>query len=163
MPSTCSATQSSLTARWARTSLNDPVPQAPLAGGPPGGPRLRRVFKLPPWRFTGEEALALTRGLLSARRPGLAAAAPAVEGALAKVDRVLPEAVRDQVRAVQDSLSLDLGPPPSVPPTPPATVLAFSAAARERRRLRLRYQSPEHATEREFDPYGLVFRSGRWY
>jgi predicted DNA-binding transcriptional regulator YafY len=131
--------------------------------GPHGGYRLRRGFKLPPLMFTEEEALALTLGLLSARQTGLAAAAPAVEGALAKVDRVLPEAVRDQVRAVQDTLHLDLGPPPPVPPAPPATVLAFSAAARERRRLRLRYLSSERATERELDPYGVVFRSGRWY
>jgi predicted DNA-binding transcriptional regulator YafY len=133
------------------------------ARGRHGGYRLRRGFKLPPLMFTEEEALALTLGLLSARQTGLAAAAPAVEGALAKVDRVLPESVRDQVRAVQDSLHLDLGPPHPVPPTQPATVVAFSAAARERRRLRLRYQSPERVTEREFDPYGVVFRSGRWY
>jgi predicted DNA-binding transcriptional regulator YafY len=137
----------------------------PISGerGRHGGYRLRRGFKLPPLMFTEEEALALTLGLLSARRTGLAAAAPAVEGALAKVDRVLPEAVRDQVRAVQETLHLDLGPPPTIPPAGPATVLAFGAAARERRRLRLRYQSPERITEREFDTYGVVFRTGRWY
>ncbi len=133
------------------------------ARGRHGGYRLRRGFRLPPLMFTDEEALALTLGLLSARQTGLAAAAPAVEGALAKVDRVLPETVRDQVRAVQDSLHLDLGPAPMAPPAEPATVVAFGAATRERRRLRLRYQSPERVTEREFDPYGVVFRSGRWY
>lgn len=137
----------------------------PVTGerGRHGGYRLRRGFKLPPLMFTEEEALALTLGLLSARRTGLAAAAPAVEGALAKVERILPEAVREQVRAVQETLHLELGPPAPTPPTEPATVLAFGAAARERLRLRLRYQSSERVTEREFDTYGVVFRAGRWY
>ena len=137
----------------------------PISGerGRHGGYRLRRGFKLPPLMFTEEEALAITLGLVSARRTGLAAAAPAVEGALAKVDRILPEAVRDQVRAVQETLHLDLDPPPAIPPTEPAMVLACGAAARERRRLRLRYRSSERVTEREFDTYGVVFRAGRWY
>src|SRR5580765_3422618 len=46
-----------------------------------GGYRLRPGFKLPPMMFTEEEALALSLGLLVARRLGLAEAAPAVEGA----------------------------------------------------------------------------------
>src|ERR687891_436879 len=58
-----------------------------------GGYRLRPGYKLPPLMFTEEEALAVTLGLLAARRIGLALTAPAVEGALAKIDRVLPIAV----------------------------------------------------------------------
>src|SRR5687767_9627859 len=42
--------------------------------------RLRPGFKLPPLLFTDDEALALTLGLLLARRLELAMAAPAVEG-----------------------------------------------------------------------------------
>ncbi|HJZ49553.1 MAG TPA: HTH domain-containing protein, partial [Roseiflexaceae bacterium] len=62
--------------------------------GRQGGYRLRPGFKLPPLMFTEDEALALTLGLLAARRMGLAAAAPAVEGALAKVERVMPATLR---------------------------------------------------------------------
>lgn len=126
-----------------------------------GGYQLRPGFRLPPLMFTEDEALALTLGLLMARQLGVAGAAPAFEGALAKVDRVLPVAVREDVRAVQDTLTIDVA-RRSVPPAPDV-VLAFSGAARDRRRLRIRHRSGEGVTTREVDTYGLVHRAGRWY
>lgn len=126
-----------------------------------GGYELRRGFKLPPMMFTEDEALALTLGLLITRRLGLADAAPAIEGALAKVDRVLPEPVRDQLRAVQETLTIDM--PMPATSLAATNVLAFSKAARNRRRLAVRYRSGSGETERAVDPYGLVYRSGRWY
>lgn len=78
-----------------------------------GAYRLRPGFKLPPLIFTEDEALALTLSLLLARRSGLATAAPAVEGALAKVERVLPAATRARLRAVQETVVS-----PRAPPTP---------------------------------------------
>src|SRR6266852_223212 len=77
--------------------------------------RLRPGYKLPPLMFTEDEALAMTLGLLAARRLGLAVAAPAIEGALAKVDRVLPATLRERVQAVQEMLRR-----PSVPSIPMA-------------------------------------------
>lgn len=126
-----------------------------------GGYRLRPGFRLPPLMFTEDEALALTLSLLTARRLGVAGAAPAFEGALAKVDRVLPEGVRQEVRAVQEALVIDVPPPESPPAT--GVLLAFSGAARDSRRLRIRYLSNGRETVREVDTYGLVFRGGRWY
>src|SRR6476660_9838366 len=73
-----------------------------------GGYRLRPGFKLPPLMFNEDEALALTLGLLTARRLGLTSAAPAVEGALAKIERVLPLALRERVGALQETLALNL-------------------------------------------------------
>src|SRR5262245_4010702 len=73
--------------------------------GPHGGYRLRPGFKLPPLMFTEDEALAITLGLLAARRLGLTADALGVEGALAKLDRALPVASRDRMQAVQESLA----------------------------------------------------------
>src|SRR5260221_3217996 len=70
--------------------------------------RLRPGFRLLPLMFTGGEALALTLGLLAARRLGLTVTAPAVEGALVKIDRVLPASLRERVLAVQHTLVLDL-------------------------------------------------------
>ena len=55
-----------------------------------GAYHLRPGFKLPPLMFSDEEALAVVLGLLAARRLGLALAAPDVEGALAKIERVRP-------------------------------------------------------------------------
>jgi predicted DNA-binding transcriptional regulator YafY len=132
-----------------------------------GGYRLRPGFKLPPLMFSEDEALALTLGLLTARRLGLTSTAPAVEGALAKIERVLPLALRERVGALQQTLALNLNlrtlDADDVPPAG-ATVVTLSAAARQARRVRLRYRSWSQAeTERVIDPYGVVYHAGHWY
>jgi len=127
-----------------------------------GGYCLRPGFKLPPLMFTDDEALALTLGLLTARRLGLAAVAPAVEGALAKVERVLPVPLQGRVRAVQETVALAL-PLPMGTPTG-ETVAMLSMAAREGRRAWIRYRTwQEQETERTIDTYGLVYHGGRWF
>ena len=57
-----------------------------------GAYSLRSGHRLPPMMFTDEESLGLALGLLAARHLGLAGVAPAVEGALAKLERVMSEA-----------------------------------------------------------------------
>jgi predicted DNA-binding transcriptional regulator YafY len=127
-----------------------------------GSYRLRPGFKLPPLMFTEDEALALTLGLLAARRLGLTVAAPAVEGALAKIERVLPEALRERIQAVQETLILDVMPSGITPSI--EIVSTLSTAAQQGRRVWMRYQSwQSEQTERTVDLYGLVYRSGFWY
>ena len=127
-----------------------------------GSYRLRPGFKLPPLMFTEDEALALTLGLLAARGLGLTAAAPAVEGALAKIERVLPLVLRERVQAVQEALILDFthsGPAPRT-----GVVVTLCAAAQQCRRAWLRYSSwQSEITERAVDIYGIVYRPGFWY
>ncbi len=150
------------TARRYITMLQDLGIPIEAERGRYGAYRLRPGFKLPPLMFTEDEALALTLGLLAARRLNLSLAAPAVEGALAKVERVLPKTLRERVQAVLGTLALDVntrGAPPSS-----ATVITFSAAAQQRRRVWMRYRSGRtEETERGIDPYGLVYREGYWY
>src|SRR5207302_10392431 len=55
-----------------------------------GGYRLRPGFKLPPLIFTEEEATAIMLGLLASTWLEIGQSAVAIEGALAKVSRVLP-------------------------------------------------------------------------
>ncbi|TMR02408.1 YafY family transcriptional regulator [Actinomadura soli] len=130
-----------------------------------GGYRLMPGYKLPPLMLTDDEATAVVLGLLAGRRIGLPA--QATESALAKVQRVLPTALRDRVQALRDTLGFTASAPgagrdAAAPDT--GAVLTLAAAARERRRVRLRYRSWRDAeTERDLDPYGLVFHSGRWY
>jgi predicted DNA-binding transcriptional regulator YafY len=127
-----------------------------------GGYRLRPGFKLPPLMFTEDEALALTLGLLVARRLGLAAAAPAVEGALAKVERVMPDTLRARMEAVQQTLVIDGAAFYAAPAS--GLVLTFSSAVQQRRRLQMRYRAVgDRETERALDPYGVVFYDGRWF
>lgn len=127
-----------------------------------GAYRLRPGFKLPPLMLTEDEALAVVLGLLAARRLGLAATAPDVEGALAKIERVLPVTLRERVQAVQEALVLAVEQEGIAAERD--IVLRLSAATQQSRRVRLRYQSFDTSvTERAVDPYGLVYRAGRWY
>src|SRR5918995_2857471 len=73
-----------------------------------GGYALVAGFKLPPLVFTNDEALALSVGLLAARSLGLADAAPAVAGAQAKLQRVMPQALKRRLRAIDETVALDL-------------------------------------------------------
>jgi predicted DNA-binding transcriptional regulator YafY len=130
--------------------------------GPHGGYRLRPGFKLPPLMFSDDEALAVSLGLLAARRLGLGGEAQAVEGALAKIDRVLPAALRERIQAVHRAVIFST--PATAPRPAGATVLALGTAVEQARQVRLRYCARHgQETERRFDPYGLVYHWDRWY
>jgi predicted DNA-binding transcriptional regulator YafY len=129
--------------------------------GPLGGYRIRPGFKLPPLMLTDDEALAITLSLLAARRQGGAADAITIEGALAKIERVLPEGLRARLQAVQSVVSFS--PASSAPQPHSAILMCISAAAQQQRRVTLLYQSRGENTARGFDPYGLVYHWERWY
>ncbi|GAA4070475.1 YafY family protein [Actinomadura miaoliensis] len=126
-----------------------------------GGYRLMPGYKLPPLMLNDDEATAVVLGLLAGRRVGLPG--QATESALAKVQRVLPAALRERVQALQDTLDFTLAPRDAAAPAT-AALLTLAGAARARRRVLLRYRSWQGTeSERQLDPYGLVFHSGRWY
>jgi len=76
-------------------------------------------FKLPPMMFTNEEALALTIGLISARRLHLADTDRAIESAFAKLERVMPLDLKSRVRALTETITLGLNTVSSTPPRKP--------------------------------------------
>jgi predicted DNA-binding transcriptional regulator YafY len=119
-------------------------------------------FKLPPMMFTDDEALALSIGLVAARGLGLAEAAPAVQSAQAKLERVMPGKLKNRIRALGETVTLDLA--RSVAPGDNAALMALSSAAHGCQRVHLAYRSADGVlTERDMDPYGLAHRGGRWY
>src|SRR5260370_6086635 len=130
-----------------------------------GTDRLMRGLKMPPTMFAEDEGLALTRGLLAARRLGMTMAAPAVEGALAKIDGVLPDALRERVQAVQDTLVLgSISSETNLSSPNSSVVLTLSVATQQEKRVWMRYHSGQaEETERAVDPYGLIFHAGLWY
>jgi predicted DNA-binding transcriptional regulator YafY len=131
--------------------------------GPAGGYRIRPGYKLPPLMLTDEEASAVVLGLLAAQRYGLGAGT-AVEGALAKLRRVLPAALAAQVSGLEETLGFTHAVDAVAAPPLGETVLRLADAARRRRRVHVRYTS--HGGEesaRELSPFGLVFHAGRWY
>jgi predicted DNA-binding transcriptional regulator YafY len=108
-----------------------------------------------------DEALAITLSLIAARRQGSPAGSLAIEGALAKIERVLPEELRARLQAVQSVVTFSTT---AAPPQPNGElIMAISAAAQQQQRMLLRYQSGDQETVRFFDPYGLVYHWDRWY
>jgi predicted DNA-binding transcriptional regulator YafY len=124
-----------------------------------GGYRLRPGYRLPPLMLGDDEAIAVVLGLIAAGRQGLEAA----DGALAKIHRVLPDALRRRVEALETTLGFTM-PPTAGAPVAGETVLLLADAIRRRRRVLARYRSFEgEETDRELSPHGLVVHSGRWY
>src|SRR5262249_24111851 len=72
--------------------------------GPSGAYQLARGYKLPPLMFTDDEAIALTLSLLAIRELRFPINGVAVEGALAKTERVMPEKLFQQARALQEAI-----------------------------------------------------------
>jgi predicted DNA-binding transcriptional regulator YafY len=119
-------------------------------------------YKLPPMMFTDEEALAVSVGLLAARSLALSGAAPAVASAQAKLERVMPANLKRRVRAIDETVALDLS--RHAASAGNDALIALSAAAQAQKRVAMHYRAAQRdETEREFDPYGLAFRGGRWY
>jgi predicted DNA-binding transcriptional regulator YafY len=129
--------------------------------GPAGGYHLRPGYKLPPLMLNNDEALAIMLSLLAARRQGIGVELHLVEGALAKIERVLPDALRQRLQAVQAAVAFVAK--PTAPAAPSATLLLISTAVQQAQRLHLRYQSREGETERAVDPYGIVSHWEQWY
>lgn len=129
--------------------------------GPHGGYRLRPGFKLPPLMLADDEALAVTLSLIATQRQGLSLDPMATAGALAKIQRVLPDALRERVQAVHDVVTFHTS--ATVPRPVGALLMLLSLAAQRGRRVLLEYQTGEATTERLVEPYGLVFHWDRWY
>ncbi|WP_460105042.1 helix-turn-helix transcriptional regulator [Streptomyces sp. YKOK-J1] len=128
-----------------------------------GGYRLARGYRMPPLVLTNDEALAVVLGLLAAERLGMTAAEPAGAGALAKIERVLPDALREPLAAMRETLSFTAN---TVIGQAPGTgvLLALAQASRARTTVGIHHRSwREEHTERDIDPYGVVFHRGRWY
>jgi predicted DNA-binding transcriptional regulator YafY len=119
-------------------------------------------YKLPPMMFTNDEALVLSLGLVAARGIGLAAGAPAVASARAKLERVMPANIRQRARAVDETVALDHASMMNAGDS--ATIANFSTAAHSGLSVRMQYRAASgEDSRREFDPYGLAYRGRRWY
>jgi predicted DNA-binding transcriptional regulator YafY len=127
-----------------------------------GAYQLRRGYKLPPLMFTDAEAVSLTLGLLAMREFRFPVNVEAIEGALAKTERVMPEKLLMQTRALQEAIAFSVLPPPVRLQN--EFVMTLSSAVQQRQQLHLRYLSFHgDESERAFDPYGIVFHEGYWY
>jgi predicted DNA-binding transcriptional regulator YafY len=101
-------------------------------------------------------------GLLAIRQYNFPVEVAAIEGALAKTERVMPEKLFYRARSLQETIVFNISTPEAVLQNDILTVL--SAAIQQRRQVHLRYQAwSGDESERTFDPYGIVFNEGYWY
>ncbi|HEY0923665.1 YafY family protein [Rheinheimera pacifica] len=127
-----------------------------------GGYMLVAGFKLPPMMFTNDETLALSLGLLAAHNLNLADTQAAISSVQAKLERVMPAKLKSRSRAVADTIKLIL--PASDTETPGQHLAPLLDALEQQRSVTICYASYQQApVSRQVDPYGLLFRSGRWY
>jgi predicted DNA-binding transcriptional regulator YafY len=142
--------------------LDVPVTATP---GRHGGVSVAPGALLAPLRFTDTELLALLLGIRSLTPSRDAALASAAGSARKRLETVLTPRARARAEALDRALA---APPPvdaDRAPTPADSerVLELAEAIHARRRVTLRYGSPDgRETVRDVDPYGLV-RLGPWY
>ena len=127
-----------------------------------GGYRIRPGYRLPPLMLGDEEAVVVVLGLLATRGSGSDGSAEAVDGALAKINRVLPTTLRRQVEALEETLGFTTT--RGAAPADAAAVLLLADGIRRRRRVHTAYRTFDgDESERELSPHGLVVHKGRWY
>lgn len=127
-----------------------------------GAYRLNRGFKLPPLMFSEDEAVALTLGLMAIRALQFPIAGASIAGALAKVERVLPQALLDRTLALQEGLHVNFLLPATEIQSSVVTTLLTAIQCGQA--VRMQYRSwKEELTERFVEPYGIVFYEGWWY
>ncbi|MEV4450612.1 MULTISPECIES: helix-turn-helix transcriptional regulator [Streptomyces] len=128
-----------------------------------GGYRLARGYRMPPLVLTNDEALAVVLGLLAAERLGMGTTVLAGAGARAKIERVLPNALREPLTAMRETLFFTANAVSAQAPGS-GVLLALAQASRTTTTVGIKYQSwRQDQTERDIDPYGVVFHTGRWY
>ena len=127
-----------------------------------GGYRLQPGFRLPPLMLTDDEALAVSLGLLLSQRLGISIDPGSTESASAKLARVLPIPLGEQARAVRDVVSL--AQPEAEFEVDRELLGRLSRAAGKRQRVHLHYRTwQQNESQRDVDPYGLVYLVQRWY
>ena len=130
--------------------------------GPLGGYALVAGYKLPPMMFTNDEALALSLGLAAVQGFGITSTAHAIAGAQAKLERVMPAAMKARVRSIAESVSFAQFQNPN--PTNNASLSILSSAAHNWQGVHMQYRNPSgDESQRDFDPYGLAFYGSQWY
>jgi predicted DNA-binding transcriptional regulator YafY len=131
--------------------------------GPYGGFSLVRGYKLPPLVFAPEEATVLYLGSELVKEVWGASYHDAAVAAMAKLDNVLPDALRQEVDHARRGLVVtgwlrrDYG--------PWAPILDdLRRCVAHQRQVRLVYRSfRQEVTERIVDPYALALQWGNWY
>lgn len=132
--------------------------------GPYGGFSLLRGYKLPPLVFTTQEAVALSLGVSLVSELWGQLYHEAAQGALARLENVLPDEQRQEIAWARRSLAVAGMHRVDLQSALPL-LEKLRRAVRESRRVNMIYSSASHphGIQRDLDPYALIHRWGWWY
>ncbi|WP_022892144.1 helix-turn-helix transcriptional regulator, partial [Agromyces subbeticus] len=140
------------------------------ARGSAGGYRLQAGTGLPPLLLTDDEGVAIAVGLRSQATAGLRGAEHTTISALAKLEQVLPPALRRRIEALQSHAAVGVGGPGSARSGRPAPEIdtdllgLLALGCRDSERLRFTYtDAAGESSSRVVEPYRLVPVARRWY
>ena len=136
--------------------------------GSAGGYRLEAGTGLPPLLLTDDEGVAIAVGLRSQATAGLRGAEHTTLSALAKIEQVLPPALRRRIGALTSHATVDAGRRAAsarpMPEIDTELLGALALACRDAERLRFRYtDAAGESSSRIVEPYRLVPVARRWY
>lgn len=138
--------------------LGYPVHAVP---GVAGGYRLGAGAKLPPLLLDDEEAVAVATSLRAAAGGTVTGIEETAVRALAKLEQVLPDRLRQRVGAVHGYTSMLQ---PAVAPIDTDMLVSVTSACRDRHRIRFDYRAHDGGRgERDVEPHRLVNTGRRWY
>lgn len=136
----------------------------PIKAIPGQGYGLLEGYFLPPLSFSTDEAIMLLLGGRYIAQNFDARYQLGASSACLKIESVLPEPIRQEVNQLQSSIHL------VAPAIEPSNLLKeVRRAVIETHTVRFQYYSPRSAeqpstpTERDANPYGLVYYDGNWY
>jgi predicted DNA-binding transcriptional regulator YafY len=129
--------------------------------GASGGYRLEAGAALPPLLLTDDEAVTMAIGLRLAATQGLEDGEHTTLTALAKLEQVLPSALRRRVNALAATVQSSQVAGTSVSPE---VLGVLALACRDRERLRFDYVSADGTqSQRSADPHSLVSGGRSWF
>ncbi len=133
----------------------------PVAAMPGEGYRLVPGYHLPPIAFTVEEAVQLLLGAELARGLGTQEQRESARAAAAKVEAVLRPETRREVERLRERIRISPWHHREASPWLPV----LQRAVIQERVLRLRYHSfsSDELTDRDVEPYFLIFYSNDWH
>jgi len=131
------------------------------ARGSVGGYRLVAGTGLPPLLLTDDEGVAIAVGLRSQAAAGIRGSEHTTLSALAKIEQVLPPALRRRIEALQSHTTVTPGQGPAVD----ADLLAqLALSCRDSERIRFGYTAATgRQSTRSTEPHMLVPHGRRWY
>jgi len=136
----------------------------PIVSEPGAGYSIMEGYFLPPLLFTPREATILWIGTEFVREQTDPSYKADAESAFLKIESVLPEKTRHEIRTLKERISLRYREPPAYE-LDTTHLDAIREATLKGNLIRMRYSasSGKEDTEREIEPLGLIFSDRFWY